>query len=443
MKGAVSRLQELPRLPVMLERISDHLQRRGEVGLLTVQVLRPEQFEQRHGEEVFDRLLVQVARFLRTFVARAMRHDDEALETMISGNAFVLLVGPAREKKRVSLLDVRGACRRLEQALEEVLPDLLPADTVVSPFACGCTLLTGRGDAEDLEKRVYEALDDALGDALRRSERGTGEDERLLRRVLDDGALGTAFQPVVDLEERRVIGYEALSRPRVEPIITPERLFRIAHQQDALWRLERLARERALAAARHLNEEHLLFLNVDPDALLDPLLRGPETISRLKAAGLSPGRVVLELTENRALVNDKPFREAMKLFRRRGYRFALDDVGAGYAGLSTIAEISPDFLKLDMSLVRNLDRNPLKRGLVSTIREFAHRVDIRLVAEGVESVDELRVLRQVGVKLAQGYLFARPEESVREPDLLVLETEVAGPEGDEDEGPPGRAKIGS
>jgi EAL domain-containing protein (putative c-di-GMP-specific phosphodiesterase class I) len=80
---------------------------------------------------------------------------------------------------------------------------------------------------------------------------------------------------------------------------------------------------------------------------------------------------------------------------------------------------------------------------VATIREFARTVDIRLVAEGVESVNELRVLRQVGVKLAQGYLFARPHETVREPDLLILESEEAGPEGDEEEDAPGRAKIGS
>lgn len=422
-------LNELPRFPEILGRIGKYLSPGTSMGLVTVHILKPEQFEQRHGAELLDRLVVQTARFLRTFAARAMRHDDEAFETMIAGNAFVILLGPARDRREIRLLDVNGACRRLERALGKHLSDRLPDAAGSGPFACGCTILEA-GDQEDrLERNIYAALDEALGDALRRTREGADQDERLLRQILDRNALAVTFQPVVDLDTRQVIGFEALSRPRIETLVPPERLFRIAHRHDALWRLERLARERAIQRARALEPGQLLFLNVDPDTLLDPMLRGPETLFRLREAGIVPSRVVFELTEHRALTNLPVLREALVGFRRMGFRVALDDVGAGHAGLSTIAEVAPDFIKLDLSLVRNMDRNRLKQGLVATVAEFTHQAGITLVAEGVETREELMVLRRVGVRFAQGFLFGTPSEILAEPDLRSLEDlETSGPE---------------
>jgi EAL domain-containing protein (putative c-di-GMP-specific phosphodiesterase class I) len=120
-------------------------------------------------------------------------------------------------------------------------------------------------------------------------------------------------------------------------------------------------------------------------------------------------------------VRDFPsFRRMLDKYRALGFRLAMDDVGSGYAGLQAIAEIGPDFLKVDMALVRDLHRHPIKRELINTIRRFTDKTGSTLVAEGVECTEELESLAEVGVRCAQGYLFARPDVQPKAPDWSSL-----------------------
>jgi EAL domain-containing protein (putative c-di-GMP-specific phosphodiesterase class I) len=221
--------------------------------------------------------------------------------------------------------------------------------------------------------------------------------------------------------DRRVIGFEALTRVGSGRFENIEMLFKAAEANDALWSLERLCRRKALESVPRIAGDQLLFLNIEPDSIHDPQLTGPPFLGALADAGLVPQQVVLELTEHSAVKDFVAFRQTLERFRSLGFRLAMDDVGSGYSGLQAIAEIAPDFIKADMNLVRGLHTSPIKRELIDTIRRFSDSTGITLVAEGVESPEELAALVAVGVRCAQGFLFARPGAPPLHPDWNAMD----------------------
>jgi len=228
-----------------------------------------------------------------------------------------------------------------------------------------------------------------------------------------------------------VIGYEALTRMQRDEFRSPDQLFRVAHENGALWTLERLCRRRALETLPPFEPDQLLFLNIEPDSIFDPQLRDPAFLDLMKDAGLAPDRVVLEVTEHAAVRDFASLRRVLEDVRGMGFRLAMDDFGSGYSGLHTIAEIRPDYLKIDMSLVRDLHLHPIKRELIATISRFSESTGIAIVAEGVETEDELNSLSKVGVRCAQGFLFAEPDCPPRAPDWEQFETPSSSDETDD------------
>jgi EAL domain-containing protein (putative c-di-GMP-specific phosphodiesterase class I) len=144
----------------------------------------------------------------------------------------------------------------------------------------------------------------------------------------------------------------------------------------------------------------ILFLNVDPHDFSDPAFNEDE----LKF----PKRIVIEITERTAIKDYPKFRERLKTFRERGFRFAVDDAGSGYAGLGSIANLEPDFIKLDISLINAIDTNFIKQNLVETMVKFANDHGAMVIAEGVERAEEFQTVKDLGVHLVQGFFLHRP-----------------------------------
>jgi len=145
---------------------------------------------------------------------------------------------------------------------------------------------------------------------------------------------------------------------------------------------------------------------VDPHEFDDPTFRNlsPEDL------GIEgPNRIVLEITERTAIKDYARFQEYLAAFRERGFRFAVDDAGSGYAGLGSIANLNPDYIKLDMMLISNVDTNFLKQNLVETLVNFAENQGAMVIAEGIERREEFETVRELGVHLTQGFLFYRPQ----------------------------------
>jgi EAL domain-containing protein (putative c-di-GMP-specific phosphodiesterase class I) len=236
---------------------------------------------------------------------------------------------------------------------------------------------------------------------------GTGEgSDRLalevsFERTLD--SLWIAFQPIVRASDRSIFGYEALLRSGEPSLPHPGAVLDAAERLDALPRLGRVIRERAAEPMLTAEPSWLLFLNLHPEDLLDPVLHSDATA----LAELAP-RVVLEITERASLHKVSDLRSRVAALRERGFRVAVDDLGAGYAGLSSFAQLEPDIVKLDMTLIRDVHKVPVKQKLVASMTSVCKELGLLVVAEGVECAEERDVLCDIGCDLLQGYHFAKP-----------------------------------
>ncbi|MGY6564914.1 MAG: sensor domain-containing phosphodiesterase [Halomonadaceae bacterium] len=219
--------------------------------------------------------------------------------------------------------------------------------------------------------------------------------------VLEHRHFHIVFQPMHDLVEQRIAGYEALSRFVVEPHRGPDKWFEEAALVGLREELELAAIEMALEALPALPQASYLSLNVSPATILSGRLAdllGPYPLERL----------MLELTEHDIVEDYEGLFEALVEMRRQGLRLAIDDAGAGYASFRHILHLAPNVIKLDRSLVHGIDKRSDSRALTAALVGFTNETGSRLLAEGVETQAELEVLRDIGVRKAQGYLLGRP-----------------------------------
>ena len=252
--------------------------------------------------------------------------------------------------------------------------------------------VVGGGTLNDLMGQVHAAN---RADAVRISTRAR------IRRVMERGELDIAFQPIVALDSREVVGYEALSRFPHDPERRPDAWFAEAHDVGLGTDLELFAIRLACERSHALPEGVFMAVNVSPVTA-----ERPDLLALL--AGCTVDHVVLEVTEH-ARVEDYPrFRVAIGRVRALGASLAVDDAGAGFASLRHILELDAELIKLDGSLTRSLEADPRRRSLASALIEFGRESGASLLAEHIESEMQLNELRRLGVKYGQGYHLGRP-----------------------------------
>ncbi|MBV8172539.1 MAG: EAL domain-containing protein [Candidatus Eremiobacteraeota bacterium] len=235
-----------------------------------------------------------------------------------------------------------------------------------------------------------------------------------LEQVLNENRIRSVFQPIVSLGDGSVFGYEALSRgPIGTRLESADALFTAASAVGATHRLERVCRFRSIAAAAGIPSGCYLFLNLSPRVLEEQNAGLSREV--IEQSRLAQERVVLEITEKQAIADFDLLKRTLLHYYRQGYKVAIDDAGAGHNSLRTVTEVRPHFIKLDMALVRDIDRDRAKNALVSAIIIFAKRIDAKVLAEGIETVDELATLIEIGVDLGQGFLLGRPSSGFIEP----------------------------
>ena len=260
-----------------------------------------------------------------------------------------------------------------------------------------------------------ELLHSALAAAL--TQGGTRALQGQFQRAL--GTLWFAYQPIVDWSTGAVYGWEALVRGTETGLSRPDELLDAAQRLDQLQRFGRSVRERIVESPHALPPARALFVNLHPSELDDPrLFTDDEALHQLAPA------CVLEITERASLDLDDTA-ERLEQLRARGYRIALDDLGAGYAGLTALARIRPDIVKLDMSLVRGVERNASQRAVIRSVVGLGRELGYDVVAEGVETEAELDTVTGLGVRFVQGYLFAKPTPSLVEPSTDFLSRSVS------------------
>jgi len=238
------------------------------------------------------------------------------------------------------------------------------------------------------------------------SDGGLGASDQLALGATFERALETlwmAYQPIVRADNRSLFGYEALLRSEEKALPHPGAILDAAERLGRLDDLGRSTRAAACAPLAQAAPSCVLFVNLHARDLMDELLLSPK--SPLSAVA---NRVVLEITERASLEKVKDVRAKIKELRRMGFRIAIDDLGAGYAGLTSFATLEPEFVKLDMSLVRDIDQNHTKATVVRSMVSVCKELGMMVVAEGVETPPECDLLVALGCDFLQGYLLAKP-----------------------------------
>lgn len=235
--------------------------------------------------------------------------------------------------------------------------------------------------------------------------------------------LKAAFQPIIDTRSGEVFGFEALARiPGSTCFSNIADLFPFAEKIGQLYPIETLCRRQGIISYPAIAQnKEMLFLNINPLVLVDPEFASGHTRKLLSERGLSPKDVVLEITERSAIDDFSTFRDALDHYRSQGYLIALDDVGAGYSSLQSVAELHPDFLKMDRSLIQGVNSDPIKWALLETFVTFSKRIGCRIIAEGVETAEEMRTVVQLGVDYVQGFFVARPTFERKDINPEVME----------------------
>jgi EAL domain-containing protein (putative c-di-GMP-specific phosphodiesterase class I) len=259
------------------------------------------------------------------------------------------------------------------------------------------------------ERQVREAINRARADAdLNAKIETRNRAKHFLDLVLAEDVTAL-YEPIVNVTTREVIGYEALTRgPWDTELHAPDALFEMGEQTGLVFELDCLCRRIALRGARGLSPGNLLFLNCLPTAIHDPAFRGEVLKQTLEELRLRPSDVVFEISEKESIHNFEIFREARDYYKELGFKVALDDTGVAYGSLEAIMELSPDFIKVDLTLVRGIDTDPPRQELLRALNSVAASINASVIAEGIETSEELATIHGLGIPYGQGYLFGRP-----------------------------------
>jgi EAL domain-containing protein (putative c-di-GMP-specific phosphodiesterase class I) len=411
----------LPSLPVILQQLAGPLRQGRQVGLLTIHVSPITRLERLFGWKAFDELVCSVSELLQGVKTHDLRADDVLAELSASGTTFILVLAPPRQQRPLDYRTLSALRQRVQHGLAERVTQRFPPE-MARLFECfiGCAVSDLEEDA-NLSRAVLRGLDAAYADAFSQRDTKLERQRVVLQRVIEERRIWMVFQPIVDLEAARVMGYEALARASEPEFVDVNRLFEVASQTHLLRPLEQLCWETAIEKLPALpSPDALLFLNIELESLLSP--------HWTEFGGLRPlaNRGVLELTERAAVKDYRLFQRTLGLLSEMGLQVAIDDVGSAYSGLRVLAEAHPAFIKLDMGITRGVGQEEMRTELVGLLRKFAERSKAALIVEGVETPHELQALRSLGVRYAQGYVFGRPAAEF--PTVNVAEVLAALPE---------------
>jgi diguanylate cyclase (GGDEF)-like protein len=407
------------------EKLGQLLQSGFTLWILYLDIAKFNEVEFRQGYRTCHRILQESEEEIRQALFKISHLFHTTLLEHQGGDDFILYFAVGSDKPFSISELTTSFVTPLEQRINRRIQAFVKESISFHSGLVECKPLPGRS----VDYLLYGALKEAF--LLNKSEPDPHYFARReeIERIIEapDQYIRSAYQPVLDVMNGEFFGFEALSR--IHPPTTFSNiadLFPFSEKVGKLYPVETMCRRIAIAnSSQILRPKELLFLNVDPKVLTDPEFSSGQTRKLLSAQGLTPSDVVLELTERSAIQDYPIFRDALEHYRKQGYLIALDDVGAGYSSLQAIAELHPDFLKIDRSLIQGIHVDPIKWALLETFITFSRRIGCRILAEGVETEAEMQTVIQLGVDYVQGYFVARP--SFERPELPDSITQLIRP----------------
>ena len=397
-------LTGLPTLPVSIERSRQFFKERGELVVLYFNFVRYSKIEEIYGWEKLDAVLETTASAVREFLDDDDLGDSRVMVSFTNDDDFIFFHVPQDGVAAATEGEITEMVTRLQRHVGAQI-ETAHGEDIAALF----DIYVGRAHLYynpkiRLERLIYRGIREAQNASRSVEQRERARRVNDLKTSLRDRLVYVDYHPIVIASTKEIFGYEALARGRMRTLRSPEVMFDVAAEADMIWELSRLCRARAIEGMNtRLAPGELLFINVDPHDFADPAFTDQEVDD--------PSRVVIEITERTAIKDYPKFRDRLKAFRDIGYRFAVDDAGSGYAGLGSIANLEPDFIKLDISLISAIDSNFIKQNLVQTMVKFAEDHGAQVIAEGVERAEEFKTVQELGVHLVQGFYLHRPQSA--------------------------------
>lgn len=411
---------ELPSFLMLFDDIRSFLSRRRQIGIIHVETSNLAMVESLYGWQIFENIMKKVSTRLKRMKGKAFPATSLLSINGAYGDQFILFIPETAEREEISpeyLLDIMdkiSAC-----LAEELLEEEYVAMPAKLSFNVGCSILQ-ESPFYRLQRLILRAVEEARDMPLQKEERKNATLVAELKRIIAEEDVSTVFQDILDLKSMEVVGYEAFTRgPKGTTFEKPGMMFAISHHSGLSTSLDRLCRKMALKNAERLPHGFKLFINLLPESLRDSDWLSGGLDELLWRSDIKLEDMVIELPEKFFIENSGELEEQIKALRQKGFSIAFDDIGTGYSSFQSITEAQPDYIKMDITLVRDIDKSLIKQDIMKSLVQIAKRIGASVMAEGVETEKELDAIKKAGVQYAQGFFFSYPAMALPDSGKMV------------------------
>jgi diguanylate cyclase (GGDEF)-like protein len=389
------------------------------IGLIYIDIKDFKNIEDIYGGDICNKILKSIADILKHMEVHLCGPREKIAVCSLGGDDFIVFV---EATDSITVNDYETEYLNLKKKIEDSINRTNLLTFIYKPLSVhlGYTEIQLKANTH-IEKLIYKAIKEAEYAAKQFEDAREHANLRKIRQIIDQKQIRTVYQPIYSLRTGCLLGYEALSRgPEGSNFEYPTDLFAVADNFQCLQELENLCHTTAIMNIGANCEDVLLFLNINPLVLNRNNYETGLIHNLIQDSHLKNLNVVLELTERTQIFDYAELRDNLSYYRQQGFMIAIDDTGSGYSSLAAIAELQPEFVKIDMSLVRDVNKSPVKKAMLETLTGFCSKINARIICEGIETEEELKALCGIGCDYGQGFLLGQPGEMNRTINPLAL-----------------------
>ncbi|MGB9720492.1 MAG: EAL domain-containing protein [bacterium] len=402
------RASGLPTVNAIFDDLRKILEQEKTIGILYLAIGDQSRIEPVFGWEIYDELVKIFTICVLGEVGKLIPGSALVAISSVMGDGFFIFINRTKSGGMVNKDYLRNLSDEFSEKMKKIREELKFKE-IKDRIDIHTSYQIFRVDPMvRIERFIYQAIEDLKYAAYFKEKLMEKDLYAELQRLIRNKDITTVFQPIYNLQDNSVYGYEALTRgPKGSFFEDPDTIFSFAAKYELLSAMEELCLYNAIKSASKLNSNGLIFLNITPDQI--PKLLDNHFENNLSEFKLNNNRIVIEMTEKFAIPHYGIYQEIIVRTKGKGLKIALDDVGVGYSTLERISEISPDYLKYDRTLVRDIDKNLIRQELIKSFVNFAQRIDAIIIAEGIENKNELDFIKNLGITYGQGFYLCKPK----------------------------------
>lgn len=399
----------LPTFRDIFDDIKHILIKNSHLKIILIDASKINKIEFDYGKNIYRNVLDSLCVVIKKMKGKQIRKQDILAVNHPEGDQFYIFLCKARKDKKYQSHDLEYVAERIMNEINKNMFSTVYSLLKKRPTINVGYAVTIYNPLIQEERLIDKLIEDAKVMAKYKEFKIIMRNKEKLQDLIIKEEIKTVYQPIVNLTNHTIIGYEALSRgPKNTEYENPYALFNIADEAGLLFELDRICRRKAFKNAIGLKKNLKLFVNIFPSTIHDPVFKGKYLKSFLKDIAINPHNIVLEVSEKQVIENFEIFQKASKYYSDIGFAIAIDDTGTGYSNLQSLINLKLQYIKIDISLIRHVNKNILKQRLVKALTQLGVSMKADIIAEGIETKEEMNTLIELGVIYGQGFLFAKP-----------------------------------